>query len=141
MNITLKTWYEKGYLNYSLIPFVALGLVIAHQIYLNLPQKDDRPPFTIGGVSQGSVGNLCLVFSVEDKNGKVGDEFVLKFALTNHGEADYVRRMGLPLFDMNVYDLNGVWLGNWSAGRRLTPNKSFLSYRQTKSSRRPRSGI
>ena len=94
MNSTLRSWHEKGYFNYSLIPFVVLGLVIAHQIYLNIPQKDDRPSFTIGGVSEGNVGDLSVVFSVDDENGKVGDEFALEFTLTNHGEADYVQRIG-----------------------------------------------
>jgi hypothetical protein len=57
MNSTLRSWHEKGYLKYSLIPFVALGLVIAHQIYLNIPQKDDRPSFIICGVSEGNVAH------------------------------------------------------------------------------------
>jgi hypothetical protein len=122
MNSTLRSWHEKGYLNYSLIPFVALGLVIIHQIYLNIPQTDDRPSFTIGGVSEGTVENLCLVFSVEDEEGKVGDEFVLEFTLTNHGEADYVRRIGLPFFDVRIHDENGIQVARWSDGRQLRRN-------------------
>ena len=125
MNSTLRSWHEKGYINYSLIPFVALGLVITHQIYLNIPQKDDRPSFTIGGVSERTVENLCLVFSVEDEEGKVGDEFVLEFTLTNHGEADYVRRFGLPFFDVRIHDEKGIQVARWSDGRQL-PRNLFL---------------
>jgi hypothetical protein len=125
MNSTLRSWHEKGYLNYSLIPFVALGLVIAHQIYLNIPQKDDRPSFVIGGVSEGSVGDLSLVFSVENEEGKAGDEFVLEFTLTNHGEADYVQRIGLPFLDIRIHDENGNQITRWSDGRRL-PRNLFL---------------
>jgi len=122
MNSTIRSWHEKGYLNYSLIPFVALGLVIAHQVYLNIPQKDERSPFVIGGVSEGNVGGLSLVFSVEDEEGKVGDEFVLEFTLTNHGEADYIRRMGLPFFDVRIHDEKGIQVARWSDGRQFSKN-------------------
>ncbi len=101
---------------------MALGLVIAHQIYLNIPQKDDRPSFTIGGVSEGRVGDFSVVFSVDDENGKVGDEFALEFTLTNHGEADYVRRIGLPFFDVRIHDENGNLIARWSDGRQLRRN-------------------
>jgi hypothetical protein len=116
-----------------LIPFVALGLVIAHQIYVNIPQKDDRPSFIIGGVSEGSVGGLSVVFSVEDEEWRVGDEFVLEFTLTNHDE-EYVRRIGLPFFDVRIHDENGIQifpLERWEALPRnlflvqVTPGDEF----------------
>ena len=129
MNSTLRSWHEKGYLNYSLIPFLALGLVIAHQVYLNIPQKDERPSFVIGGVSEGSVGGLSVVFSVEDEEGRVGDEFVLEFTLMNHGEEDYVRRMGLPFFDVRIYDENGIQVARWSDGRQLPRNLFLIQVR------------
>ena len=122
MNSTLRRWQEKGYLNYSFIPFVALGLVIAHQIYLNIPQIDERSPFVIGGVSEGSVGDLSVAFSVEEKHGKVGDEFMLEFTLTNNGDADYVWRIGLPFFDIEIHDENGNQIICWSDGRQLRGN-------------------
>jgi len=122
LNSTLRSWHEKGYFNYSLIPFVALGLVIAHQVYLNIPQKDDRPYFIIGGVSEGSVGGLSVVFSVEEEEGRVGDDFVLEFTLTNRGEVDYVRRMGLPFFDVGIHDEKGVQVARWSDGRQFREN-------------------
>jgi hypothetical protein len=122
MNSMLRSWHEKGYLNYSLIPFVAFGLIIAHQIYLNIPHKNESPPFAIGGVSEGSVGDLSVVFSVENEEGKVGEEFLLEFTLTNHGEADYVRRIGLPFFDVRIHDENGNQIARWSDGRQLCRN-------------------
>jgi len=125
MNSTIRSWHEKGYFNYSLIPFVALGLIISHQIYLNIPVRDERPLFIIGGVSEVSVGDLSVVFSVEDEEGKVGDEFVLEFTLTNHGEADYVRRIGLPFFDVRIHDENGIQIARWSDGKQL-PRNLFL---------------
>ncbi len=125
MNSTLRSWHEKGYLNYSLIPSVALGLVITHQIYLNIPQKDDRPSFIIiGGVSEGSVGGLSVVFSGEDEEWRVGDEFVLEFTLTNHDE-EYVRRIGLPFFDVRIHDENGIQVARWSDGRRCPETFSW----------------
>ena len=125
MNATLRKWYERGYINYSLIPFVALGLVIAHQVYLNLPVKDERPTFIIGGESEGRLGGLSLAFSVEDKIGKVGDEFMLELTLTNNGEEDCAWRIGLPLFDIMIHDENGSPIARWSDGRKF-PGNLFL---------------
>ena len=127
MKTTLKTLYERGYIGYSLIPFVALWLVIAHQIYMNIPVEDDRPFFTIGGVSQGRVGELGVVFSIEDSNRRVMDEFVLEFALKNYGESDYVQRIRLPLFEIKIHDENGIQIASWSDGRRFRENFFLIS--------------
>jgi len=101
---------------------LALGLVIAHQIYLNIPVRDERPLFIIGGVSKGSVGDLSVAFSVENEEGKVGDEFVLEFTLTNDGEAGYVQRLGLPFFDVGIHDEKGIQVARWSDGRQFRKN-------------------
>jgi hypothetical protein len=73
-------------------------------------------------VSKGSVGDLSVMFSVKDEEGRVGDDFIFEFTLTNHGEADYVRRIGLPFFDIEIHDENGIQVVRWSDGRQLRRN-------------------
>ena len=117
---------RKKIFDYTLIPVLILGLMVVNEVYVNIPKKDERPRFCINGMSVVKEGDLRLEMNVERWEGRVGDEFIVNFKMRNEGTINYSIRTTLPIFDMNVYDLNGAWLGNWSAGRQLTPNKFLI---------------
>jgi len=122
LNSLLKKGLEKGRLSYGLIPFIALGLIVIHQVFLNLPEKDERPIFSITGTSDEVEENLGIVFAVENGEGKIGDEFAMRLTLKNMGEVDYVNRFNPPFSDVYIYDDEGVRMANWSDGRQFRKN-------------------
>lgn len=77
-------------LNYTLIPFIAIALVIAYQAYANLPKKE-RPTFYVNRATTASHADLTLSLSIEGE-GRVGDEFVMNFTIRNVGNETIIRR-------------------------------------------------
>ena len=116
------TRLKRKYFRFYFIPFYVLALIILYEAYINFPNPDKRPTFTIGQTSEGVGGDLVVILSVESDGGKLGDEFAVKLTLRNHGGSDYVQRMRLPLFDIYIYNDNGSLIAIWSDGRDFVNN-------------------
>ena len=98
---------------------VVVGLVVLFAVSSSLTYLWTFRGLTVltGGEGVGRGDHLELVMSVEDVGRRMGEPIIFTFTLRNLGDENFSCRMGLPLFDINLYDEAGGLLARWSDGR------------------------
>jgi len=76
-----------------------------------------RKMIIIGGVGMGLGDDLKLMMVVEDMEIQMEEIISFNLHLANLGEKNLTQWMGLPIFDLYIYDTDGKLLTRWSDGR------------------------
>jgi len=104
----------------TVVAFLAFFSLASCAVHLAYRLNAKPPALSYVGASAGTNGDLevtLLVEKIEER--QQGNRFLFKLTLKNRGEADYARKMELPLFDLYVYDERGEQVAKWSEGQEF----------------------